>query len=86
MHLVKDSSHVDICLQDSTFTWEENYPDVNDVTTNNIIQQPILSKLDLTVHSKEFLGIIGSVGAGKSSLFAAILMELQKSDGTIYCN
>lgn len=42
-----------------------------------------LDKLSFTVSRGEFVGIIGRVGSGKSSLLAAVLGELQRLSGQI---
>lgn len=43
-----------------------------------------LQGLDLRVEKGEFVGIVGRVGSGKSSLLTALLGELSRSRGSIY--
>ncbi|CAF5149253.1 unnamed protein product, partial [Rotaria sp. Silwood1] len=47
---------------------------------------PCLSLSDLTIEQGTFVGIVGPVGSGKSSLFAAILGEMNLTDGQINTN
>lgn len=55
---------------------------VDDISVN-LGGQSILSHLDFTVSSGEFLGILGPNGAGKSTLFRVILGMLEPQSGTI---
>ncbi|KRT84878.1 ABC transporter ATP-binding protein, partial [Oryctes borbonicus] len=47
------------------------------------IREFSLNSINLNVHKGEFLGIIGTVGSGKSSIFSAIMAELTKQNGQI---
>jgi len=57
----------------------ENWPDHGLVSLRNLSLQyvdngvMVLKNLNLEVHPKEKVGIVGRTGAGKSSVFAAIL-------------
>ncbi|XP_071483923.1 ATP-binding cassette sub-family C member 10-like [Diadema antillarum] len=42
-----------------------------------------LEDIDLSVHKGQFVGIVGQVGSGKSSLFAAITADMVKEGGSI---
>nr|XP_022903100.1 multidrug resistance-associated protein 7 [Onthophagus taurus] len=42
-----------------------------------------LRNLNLRINKGEFIGVIGSVGSGKSSIFSAILGELNKQSGYV---
>uniref|UniRef100_A0A1Y1JUE0 ABC-type xenobiotic transporter n=1 Tax=Photinus pyralis TaxID=7054 RepID=A0A1Y1JUE0_PHOPY len=42
-----------------------------------------LNNISITIRKGEFVGIMGVVGSGKSSIFAAILAEISKQDGLI---
>ena len=48
--------------------------------------KPCLSSLNLTIESSTLVGIVGCVGSGKSSLLAAILGEMNLTDGQCYIN
>lgn len=61
-----------IILSDASFSWES---------------EPVhLSSINLTIHSGQFIGIVGSVGSGKSSLLAALLGEMNRINGKIQVN
>jgi ABC-type multidrug transport system fused ATPase/permease subunit len=49
-------------------------------------QAPILKDLNLKIGRSDFVGIVGGVGAGKSSLLLGMLGELEKTDGIISMN
>ncbi|CAF1062603.1 unnamed protein product [Adineta steineri] len=48
--------------------------------------QPCLSSLNIFIKPKTFVGIVGSVGCGKSSLLAAILGEMNLINGEVNTN
>ncbi|CAL6042077.1 Xenobiotic-transporting_ATPase / Multidrug resistance-associated protein [Hexamita inflata] len=48
------------------------------------VVQPVIRNLDLTVQRGELVGIKGSVGSGKSSLFSCVLGEMKAVD--VKCN
>src|SRR5260221_14374602 len=43
----------------------------------------LLDKVDWTIYHKQRIGIIGSNGTGKTSLFSLLLGELQAEDGEL---
>lgn len=52
-------------------------------TTTNQIKRFELKDINLYVRKGQFVGIMGHVGSGKSSLLNAVLAELAKKDGVI---
>ncbi len=60
-----------ISIQNADFRWLESSP------------KPVLSGIDLQVKRGSLVGVIGLVGAGKTSLIAAILGELHRSAGAL---
>ncbi|KAL5713054.1 Multidrug resistance-associated protein 4 [Ranunculus cassubicifolius] len=58
-------------VKDGVFGWNDDSEDV------------ILKKLNLTIKKGELAAIVGTVGAGKSSLLAAILGEMHKISGKV---
>ncbi|KAJ9591421.1 hypothetical protein L9F63_002027, partial [Diploptera punctata] len=59
--------------------------DIRDITAkwNEELSENTLTNLSVNVKPGEFVAIIGPVGAGKTSLFHAILKELSLSSGSI---
>ncbi|XP_042456213.1 ABC transporter C family member 10-like isoform X1 [Zingiber officinale] len=60
-----------VVIQGGSFSWEES------------TLKPTLRNLNLVVKAKEKVAICGEVGSGKSSLLAAILGEIPKTEGKI---
>lgn len=50
------------------------------------VQGPILEHVNLSIKRGELIAVVGSVGAGKSSLCAALLGELQRTNGSVHVN
>jgi len=44
---------------------------------------PVLNKIDLTVYERDFIGIIGPNGGGKSTLLRTILGLIEPDQGKI---
>lgn len=59
-----------LIVRDASFVW--NGPD------------PCLSSINISIEAGDFVGIIGPVGSGKSSLLAAILGEMNLVSGQVY--
>ncbi len=57
------------------------------ITLNNISisrgAEPLLTQVSFALYAKQIMTLVGKNGCGKSSLFAAILGELEPSDGEI---
>uniref|UniRef100_A0A8U7P8R6 ABC-type glutathione-S-conjugate transporter n=1 Tax=Corvus moneduloides TaxID=1196302 RepID=A0A8U7P8R6_CORMO len=64
---------------------EELNPESSRRSTSGVISivQPLLRVIDLTVPQGSLLAVVGQVGAGKSSLLAALLGELETTDGCV---
>lgn len=62
----------------STSRADQQQPD-----DDNILRDFYLENLNLNIEKGEFVGIMGTVGGGKSSILSAILAELTKQDGRI---
>lgn len=45
-----------------------------------------LEGVDLEVEKGQLVGVVGSVGAGKTSLLCALLGEMDKTEGTVIVN
>ncbi|KAH0839445.1 P-loop containing nucleoside triphosphate hydrolase protein [Lanmaoa asiatica] len=60
-----------LSIRDGEFQW----------TKNGI--QPTLEGINLTIRKGELVGILGRVGAGKSSLLSAIIGDMRKTEGEI---
>lgn len=45
--------------------------------------KPVLKNLNMTVEKGSLVAVVGTVGAGKSSLCSAILGEMEKQSGTL---
>ncbi|NWW67276.1 MRP6 protein, partial [Ifrita kowaldi] len=59
-----------ITIRNGTFCWSKE-------------TSPCLRSIDLTVPQGSLLAVVGQVGAGKSSLLAALLGELETTDGCV---
>ncbi|CAF1116191.1 unnamed protein product [Adineta ricciae] len=64
-----DSQKGCISMLNTSFVWTDT--------------QPCLVSLNINIKSGSFIGIVGAVGAGKSSLLAAILGEMTLTDGQL---
>jgi ATP-binding cassette subfamily C (CFTR/MRP) protein 1 len=54
--------------------------------TDKAASGPVLHGIDLTVRSGELVAVVGKVASGKSSLLAAVLMEIGKLSGSVRVN
>ncbi|XP_065177497.1 multidrug resistance-associated protein 1-like [Sycon ciliatum] len=59
-----------VSVRHGKFSWGEEEP-------------AVLSGINLSVRENELLAVVGSVGAGKSSLLSALLGDMDKLDGTV---
>ncbi|XP_069171929.1 multidrug resistance-associated protein 1 isoform X6 [Procambarus clarkii] len=62
-----------VTIKDGTFAWGHGEEDGN----------PILKNINITVAEGSLVAVVGSVGAGKSSLCSAILGEMEKQSGRV---
>lgn len=57
------------------------------ITLNNISAKyqktPILEEIDLTIHERDFVGLIGPNGGGKTTLFKVLLGLIKPYQGTV---
>ncbi|MCO5600565.1 hypothetical protein L7F22_054679 [Adiantum nelumboides] len=54
-----------------------------DFTWNDVTKKPILRDINFTIPEGHLVAVVGTVGAGKSSLLAALLGEMPKLSGTV---
>jgi len=75
-------------LSEATFIWGDPFNDsiFIDDTAKNLQPKEALSEINLKINTGEFIGVIGEVGAGKSSLLLALMGELHIDKGTIKKN
>ena len=64
----EDSSEFAIELKDCSFSW-------------SFRDQPLLKNIDLNVKKGSLVAIVGRVGAGKSSIFSALLGDMYQKNG-----
>ncbi len=62
---------------------KELMKDIEEIQHNDL---RVLKDINLQIKSGEFLGVIGSVAAGKSSLIHAIIGEIDKLKGSVRLN
>ncbi|XP_050728625.1 multidrug resistance-associated protein 1-like isoform X3 [Eriocheir sinensis] len=62
-----------VVIKNGTYAWGHEEED----------GKPILQNLNLTVEKGSLVAVVGTVGAGKSSLCSAILGEMEKQSGTL---
>ncbi|CAF4053525.1 unnamed protein product [Rotaria sordida] len=70
--LINEQQKGNIMISNGSFSWHNEIP--------------CLLLSDLTIEQATFVGIVGPVGSGKSSLFAAILGEMNLIDGQLNTN
>ncbi|TPX56169.1 hypothetical protein PhCBS80983_g04737 [Powellomyces hirtus] len=66
-----------IHIKEGEFTWAKNATDETDKG------KPTLAHIDLEIKQREFVGVVGKVGSGKSSLLSALLGQMEKTMGHI---
>lgn len=78
-----------IVIQDASFTWERTQrPAMEGLGPGSpetiTLAEPFqIQGLNLTVGRSELIGVIGSVGSGKSSLLAALAGDMRKTGGHV---
>ncbi|CDO77661.1 hypothetical protein BN946_scf184969.g12 [Trametes cinnabarina] len=60
-----------VSIKNGEFRWNKNSP------------SPTLEDINLTVHKGDLVGVLGRVGAGKTSLLSAIVGEMLRTDGEV---
>lgn len=65
-----------ITIENGTFAWGHDDED----------GKPVLHNLDIEIEEGSLVAVVGSVGAGKSSLCSAILGEMEKQSGRVNVN
>ncbi|KAF9525987.1 multidrug resistance-associated ABC transporter [Crepidotus variabilis] len=60
-----------LSIREGSFSWSKNS------------KQPTLEGITLSVKKGELIGVLGKVGAGKSSLLAAIIGEMTRNEGEL---
>lgn len=60
-----------ITIKNGTFSWLKDKP-------------PTLKNIDLSVRKKSFTAVVGSVGAGKSSILSAMIGDMYRVSGIVH--
>ncbi|XP_061173578.1 ATP-binding cassette sub-family C member 10-like [Saccostrea echinata] len=82
----------ELVITTGTFSWQEEADKQNSVkSVENHFEDDrdhhgamLLNDINLTVEKGQFVGVIGKVGSGKSSLLSAILAEMHRVGGQIW--
>eukprot|EP00118_Oscarella_pearsei_P023586 m.283915 g.283915 ORF g.283915 m.283915 type:complete len:304 (+) comp40673_c0_seq54:1844-2755(+) len=84
MHLLGALSPGEPLIQLFTghFSWQ--LPEGTQQTEQSSSQRNALKNINLAIQSGQLVGVCGHVGAGKTSLLAAIMAEMRKTGGYIY--
>nr|CAD7591948.1 unnamed protein product [Timema genevievae] len=77
--LPKDESELVALIKNGTFIWGSQHSSNEEITSANCA----ISNVNLRVKKGELVGVMGRVGSGKSSLFAALSAELEKISGVV---
>nr|CAD7396002.1 unnamed protein product [Timema poppensis] len=77
--LPKDESELVALIKNGTFIWGSQHSNNEEITSANCA----ISNVSLRVKKGELVGVMGRVGSGKSSLFAALSAELEKISGVV---
>lgn len=84
-----DDAKAAIVVQDASFTWERTQrpssrPGSSGSPDTVTLADPFqMAGLSLTVGRSELVGVIGSVGSGKSSLLSALAGDMRKTAGRV---
>ena len=76
---VKPTDDSDVVIKDCYFSHGQG-PNSDQLVT------PVLKNISLSIKCGDLVGVIGPVGAGKSSLLDALLGEMQRTEGQIAVN
>lgn len=69
----RNETGVAVKVQNGEFRWSTEGP-------------PTLSDINLSINQGELVGVVGTVGSGKSSIMSALLGEIQKTNGKVLVN
>lgn len=85
-----------VVLQDAGFSWErikknkgdmpgdeQARPGAETPSTMTLVEPFQIPHLNLTIGRNELVGVIGGIGAGKSSLLAALAGDMRKTSGSV---
>lgn len=75
------SAAAPVKIENGTFSWGDVEKDDKGVEIKTY--PPILRNINLEVKKSNLVAIVGSVGAGKSSLISALLGEMEKLSGRV---
>ncbi|TMW69128.1 hypothetical protein Poli38472_001284 [Pythium oligandrum] len=75
---------VAISIENARFKWDSNNVEINGTEAEADTKKTVLHDVNLQVRDSDFVVIHGPVGAGKSSLVAAMLGELPRSSGKVF--
>lgn len=79
MHVT--STAAPIMIENGTFSWGDIEKDEKGVETKTFT--PTLRNINLQVQKSNLAAVVGSVGAGKSSVVSALLGEMEKLSGRV---
>lgn len=82
--IVAEDPDVVISVQGGRFSWDHKKQEITDYPEYPI-ERPLLTNINVVINSGQFVGIVGKVGSGKSSILSALTMELNKREGDVYC-
>ena len=82
--ILAEDPNVMICVQGGRFSWDHKKQEITDYPEYSI-ERPLLTNINVVIHAGQFVGIVGKVGSGKSSILSALTMELNKREGDVYC-
>lgn len=70
-----------VTIENGTFSWGDVEKDDKGVETKTY--PPILKNINMRVKKNSLVAIVGTVGAGKSSVVSALLGEMEKLTGRV---
>ena len=79
----KDEILIDIRSGDFSWKKPESVPDQEVLIQQEEDTKTILSDISFKIKKGDFIGIIGKVGSGKTSILHTLMAELEKTDGKI---
>ncbi|KND01251.1 uncharacterized protein SPPG_03065 [Spizellomyces punctatus DAOM BR117] len=77
-YIEPNEEHGAIKIKSGEFTWAKSATDKGDTG------KATLTEMELDIKSREFVGVVGAVGSGKSSLLSAILGQMEKTSGLVF--